>query len=185
MQKYAEVSVSAAGKFLYPTGKNSAEALGYDPVFIESAHPKLLESFCGVGNPFSLGKIQSGDSVLDFGCGAGFDLFVAGRLIGAGGRVCGIDLTEEMVRRARENLAYAGILNFEIRQVDSENIPYDSNSMDIVISNGAINLSPYKQTCFEELYRVLKPHGKIQFADIVLENKLPASLTDSVEAWSQ
>ena len=183
--KYAEVSVSAEGKFQYPTGRDGAIALGYDPAVLDSAHTRFFESSCGVGNPFSLGNIGYGATVLDFGCGAGFDLFVASRLVGEGGKVCGIDLTEDMVVRARENLALAGLTNFEIKKVDSETIPYDEHSFDVVISNGVINLSPRKESSFAEIYRVLKPGGVLQFADVVLENDLPASLTGSAEAWSQ
>lgn len=183
--KYAEVSISAAGKFKYPTGKDGAIALRYDPEIIQGASLRLFESFCGVGNPFSLGKIQHGDVVLDLGCGSGFDLFVASRLVGESGRVCGVDLTEEMVKRAKDNLASANITNIEIKKVDSENIPYADHTFDVVISNGVINLSPCKNTCFKEIYRVLKPGGRIQFADVVLENELPAGLFGSLEAWSQ
>jgi arsenite methyltransferase len=183
--KYAEVSISAEGKFQYPTGKDGAKALGYDPAIMENAHSQFFESSCGVGNPFSLGAIRLAATVLDFGCGGGFDLFVASKLVGENGRVCGIDLTEDMVVRATENLALAGITNFEIKKVDSEIIPYDDNSFDVVISNGVINLSPCKQTSFKEIYRVLKPGGRLQFADVVLEKDLPASLAGSAEAWSQ
>jgi ubiquinone/menaquinone biosynthesis C-methylase UbiE len=179
------VSISAEGKFQYPTGKDGAKALGYDPVVIENAHPRFFESSCGVGNPFSLGTIRPGAAVLDFGCGAGFDLFVASKLVGNGGSVCGIDLTEDMVVRARENLMLAGIPNFEIKQVDSETIPYADHSFDVVISNGVINLSANKETSFKEIYRVLKPGGRLQFADVVQEKELPASLAGSPEAWSQ
>ncbi len=159
--------------------------MGYDPAVIESAPARFIESYCGVGNPFSLGKINPGSAILDFGCGAGFDLFVAGKLVGENGRVCGIDLTEEMVQRASENLTLAGVANFEIKKVDSEAIPYDNHSFDVVISNGVINLSPSKQTTFREIYRVLKPGGKLRFADVVLENELPPNLAGSAEAWSQ
>ncbi len=145
----------------------------------------MLESFCGVGNPFSLGKISQGDAVLDFGCGAGFDMFVASRLAGETVRICGVDLTEHMAERARENLASGGVNNFEIKKIDSETIPYRDNSFDVVISNGVINLSPDKPACFRELFRVLRPGGKIQFADVVVENELPAHLAGSPEAWSQ
>jgi arsenite methyltransferase len=183
--KYAEVALAAEGQFQYPTGRDGAYALGYDPAIIQSATPRLLASFCGVGNPFALGKLQPGDTVLDFGCGGGFDLYVAARLVGEKGLLCGVDLTEEMVKRAGENLAVAGITNFEIKKVDSEKISYEDNSFDVVISNGVINLSPLKQACFEELWRVLKPGGKIQFADVVLENELPSALAGSIDAWSQ
>jgi arsenite methyltransferase len=183
--KYAEVSISAEGKFQYPTGKDGALALGYDPAVLESAPALFFESSCPVGNPFSLGAIGPGSAVLDFGCGAGFDLFVASKLVGEKGRLCGIDLTEEMARRARENLTLAGIANFEIKTVDAEAIPYDDRSFDVVISNGVINLSPSKQTVFREIYRVLKRGGRLQFADVVLEKDLPAPLAGSAEAWSQ
>ncbi len=179
------MSISAGGKFQYPTGKDGAKALGYDPTVMEVAPARFFESYCGVGNPFSLGRINPGSALLDFGCGAGFDLFVASKLVGNKGRVCGIDLTEEMVQRARETLALAGVTNFEIKKVDSEVIPYDDRSFDVVISNGVINLSPSKETAFREIHRVLKPGGKLQFADVVVENELPADLAGSAEAWSQ
>lgn len=183
--KYAEVSISAAGKFQYPTGKDGAIALRYDSDIIKSAAPSLLDSFCGVGNPFSLGKIHHGEVVLDLGCGAGFDLFVASRLVGESGQVCGVDLTEQMVERAKYNLSNSNISNVEIKKVDSESIPYADNAFDVVISNGVINLSPSKNICFKEIFRVLKPGGRLQFADVVLENALPADLSGSLEAWSQ
>jgi len=159
--------------------------LGYDSATIENAPAIFFDSSCPVGNPFSLGVIGPGSAVLDFGCGVGFDLFVASKLVGEDGRLCGIDLTEEMAQRARENLALAGVHNFEIKTVDAEAIPYDDHSFDFVISNGVINLSPCKQTIFREIYRVLKPGGKLQFADVVLESELPAALSGSAESWSQ
>lgn len=184
-KKYAAVSVAASGKFEYPTGKEGAGALGYDAAILQSAHPGLLESFCGVGNPFSLGEIRGGDTVLDFGCGAGFDMFVACRLVGEKGFVHGTDLTQEMVDRAKENLKRSGAANFEIRIIDSETVPYQDNMFDVVISNGVINLSLNKKNTFEEIYRVLKPGGRLQFADVVLEKDLPAELAGSAEAWTQ
>jgi arsenite methyltransferase len=184
-QKYAEVAVSAAGKFQYPTGREGAELLGYDRALIQSAPPQLLGSFCGVGNPFSLGEIRRGSAVLDVGCGAGFDMYVASRLVGDQGRVCGIDLTDDMASLARKNLAKAGASNVEIKTADTEHIPYPDHSFDVVISNGVINLSPSKQATFKEIYRVLKPGGTLQFADVVLEQDLPAALSGSAEAWSQ
>ncbi|MBW2465919.1 MAG: methyltransferase domain-containing protein, partial [Deltaproteobacteria bacterium] len=138
--------------------------MGYDPAFINDASPALLKSFCGVGNPFSLGDIRLGSSVLDIGCGAGFDLYVAKRLAGASGMVCGIDLTPEMVELARRNLLEAGMGCIEVLNVSSEKIPFNDNIYDMVISNGVINLSPCKQELFREIFRVLKNGGKFQFA---------------------
>ena len=184
-QKYSRVALSSEGMFAYPTGRAGAEALGYDPVAVQEAPPSLLKSFCGVGNPFSIGDIRPGSSVLDIGSGAGFDLYVAKRLVGDGGRVCGIDLTPEMVRRAGKNLLAAGMADIEVIEVSSEKIPFNDMTFDTVISNGVINLSPCKQELFREISRVLKNRGKLQFADVVLEKELPGTLIGSAEAWSQ
>lgn len=177
--------MSAAGKFQYPTGREGAEKLGYDAATIKAAGQELLDSFCGVGNPFSLGPVRSGEIVLDIGCGAGFDLFVAAGLVGKNGRACGIDLTLEMVNKASRMLTRAGVTNFEIEIADAAVIPYNDDTFDLVMSNGVINLSPNKDTCFKEILRVLKPGGRIQFADVVLEQDLPQGVANSAEAWSQ
>lgn len=183
--KYAAVAVSAAGRFNFPVGKDGVRALGYDPAIIESAPERFFESSCPVGNPFSLGKIEPGSTILDYGCGAGFDLYAASTLTGNEGRLCGIDLTEAMAEKARKNLTSAGVTNFDIRTVDRDAIPFDDCSFDVVISNGVINLAPCKQTVFKEIYRVLKPGGRLQFADVVLESELPGSLSQGAESWSQ
>lgn len=183
--KYRDVSISAAGKFSYPTGKEGAEALGYDTAILRDFHPEQLTAFCGVGNPFSIQEIQQGSVILDIGCGAGFDLIVASRLTGPEGKVYGVDLTEEMIDRAGKNIAETGIGNIELTQIDSEALPFADNTFDVVISNGVINLSPRKLELFQEIHRVLKPAGCLQFADIVTEEKIPSQLTGSLEAWAQ
>jgi arsenite methyltransferase len=179
------VAISAEGKFKYPTGKEGATALGYDKDVIEGSSRELLNSFCGVGNPFSIGVIELGEWVLDIGNGAGFDLIVASGLVGESGRVCGIDLTEDMVDRARKNVALAGVSNVEIQHIEAEEIPYEDQTFDVVTSNGVINLSPCKGLLFKEILRVLKPGGRLQFADIILKKELPDSLANSPDAWSQ
>jgi SAM-dependent methyltransferase len=183
--KYAEVAQSASGKFAYPTGREGALALGYDPGLVEAAHPGLLESFCGVGNPFSLFPVKAGSTILDVGCGAGFDLYVAARLTGPNGSVYGVDLTGAMAAKARENLEKAGIANAVVQQVETEKLPYPDDTFDAVISNGVINLSPEKAALFGEINRVLKPGGWFGFADVVLEQALPRDMAGSAEAWSQ
>lgn len=183
--KYREVSQTATGRFRYPTGKEGGVHLGYDKPYLDQIPDALLASFCGVGNPFLIGPIRSGGAVLDVGCGAGLDLLVAARTVGSAGRVCGIDLTEEMLVKARENIRRSGYGNIEVVRVESEEIPYKNKSFDTVISNGVINLSPRKLQLFREIRRVLKPGGRLQFADIILEQRLPPEAAGTLEAWSQ
>ncbi len=183
-EKYAEVSKSAVGKFNYPTGRDGAIQQGYDPTIIQSMPEELIESFCGVGNPFKLGAIRSGETVLDVGCGAGFDMIVASRMIGQQGKVCGIDLTPEMAEKAKSNLNQYGVQNYDVQVAGGESIPYPDNTFDVVISNGVLNLSPLKEKCFREIYRVLKSNGRLQFADIVLKQDCGGAMCSTLEAWS-
>jgi arsenite methyltransferase len=183
-EKYAEVSRSAAGKFNYPTGRDGAIRQGYDPAIIQSMPDELIVSFCGVGNPFKLGPIKAGETILDVGCGAGFDLIVASNLVGREGKVCGIDLTPEMAEKAKSNLKQYGVRNYDIQAAGAESIPYPDNTFDAVISNGVLNLSPLKEKCFREIYRVLKPEGRLQFADIVLKQDCGGAMCSTLEAWS-
>ncbi len=183
-KKYAEVSCSVAGKFRYLTGKAGAAALGYDLSALSDLPDEVSDTFCGVGNPFALGPLYSGETVLDVGCGAGLDMILASRLVGPAGGVCGIDLTPEMVEKARANFVRAGANNASAVVASSEAIPYDGNTFDVVTSNGVLNLSPLKEQSLHEIFRVLRPAGRFQFADIVLNEELPAEMTNSVDAWS-
>jgi len=183
-RRYAEVSMSAAGKFNYPTGRDGAILQGYDAGIVDGMSDDLIESFCGVGNPFSLGPISPGETLLDIGCGAGFDLVVASYLVGKLGKVCGIDLTEEMSEKAKKNLFRSALSDFDVHTAGAESIPFGDGEFDIVISNGVLNLSPLKEKCFGEIYRVLKPGGRLQFADIVLKEACSPSAGNSLEAWS-
>ena len=181
--KYAKVSQSSKGIFPYLTGENGANFLGYDLSQFTYLPKELLESFCGVGNPFSLGPIKEGNSVLDIGCGAGFDLFVASTKVGKSGKVYGIDLTPEMVKKAKENLQQAPC-PAQVQVGSSEAIPFDSDTFDVVTSNGVLNLSPLKEESFKEIYRVLKPGGQLQFADLILKDKLPEEIMGNLDAWA-
>ncbi len=183
--KYRKVSQSAEGHFRYKTGKAGAVALGYDAAILDMIPEEASTSFCGVGNPFSVGPIAAGSRVLDVGCGAGFDLLVAGRYVGPEGHVCGIDLTEEMVSRAQTLIGDFGDKTMSVRHVTTDAIPYDNDSFDYVISNGVFNLSPCKLQLFREVRRVLKPGGKLHFADIVLVRELPEGVAGSIDDWSQ
>ena len=179
-KRYADVAESTAGRFSYETGRAGALALGYDAAWLDLIGDDKLAAFCGVGNPFALGPVRPGDAILDVGCGAGIDLFVAAQLVGPNGRVCGVDLTPEMVERSRANLGPRA----EIALGSAEAIPFDNASFDVVISNGVLNLSPLKEQTYREIYRVLKPGGRLQFADIVLKGDLAPEVTASLDAWS-
>lgn len=183
-KRYTQVARCAEGQFRYPTGRAGAESLGYDPALIGEAPAEMMTSFCGVGNPFSLGKIEPGAAVLDIGCGAGFDLYCAACLVGPNGRVAGIDLTPDMVTRARQNLAAAGMTDVEVLEGTAEQLPFAENSFDLVISNGVLNLSPDKERIFAEIHRVLRLGGRLQFADIVMKEELPPAQM-SAKAWSE
>lgn len=184
-KKYMAVSRSAEGLFRYATGKRGAIQLGYAESLIADIPTDSLNAFCGVGNPFAIDAVTSGSVLLDIGCGAGFDLIVANKIVGDNGRVFGIDITPEMLERAGENFRELGITDIETRLIDSEKIPYPDNTFDVVISNGVINLSPRKLLLFREIFRVLKQEGRLQFADIVLDKELPASMAGNHDAWAQ
>jgi len=185
IKKYDAVSSSAAGSFSYAVGKEGALRLGYPQKLLEEIPEELLNAFCGVGNPLRGEQIPEGSHVLDIGCGAGLDLYLASRMVGSAGRVVGVDLSRAMVARAHANLSTLQATNYEIVAVDSEILPFPDDSFDRVTSNGVINLSPDKAGFFSEIHRVLKPGSLLQFADIILDKELPAHLAAGVESWSQ
>ncbi|HLK80811.1 MAG TPA: methyltransferase domain-containing protein [Xanthobacteraceae bacterium] len=144
----------------------------------------ILETFCGVGNPLALGPVHAGEKVLDVGCGAGLDMILASQLVGPSGSVCGIDLTHEMVDKAGADLAHVAAGNGSVALASSEAIPYHDDTFDVVISNGVLNLSPSKEQSLREFFRVLKPAGRLEFADIILNQDLPQDVANSLDAWS-
>ena len=176
---------SADGLFAYHTGRRGAVALGYDPGWLDSLPDDAVESFCGVGNPFSIVPIPEGSIILDVGCGAGFDLLVAREIVGPSGQVNGVDLTEEMVNKARSILERFGDDRIGVQQISSEELPYGDGIFDHVISNGAINLSPFKLLLFKEIRRVLKPDGILQFADVCLAGEDITDRVSSPDDWAQ
>jgi 2-polyprenyl-3-methyl-5-hydroxy-6-metoxy-1,4-benzoquinol methylase len=151
-RKYAEAARSMVGKFSYATSGGGASAVGYQSSALSDLPADILETFCGVGNPLALGPVHAGERVLDVGCGAGVDMILASRLVGPSGSVCGIDLTPEMVEKARANFARVGAGNASASAASSEEIPYEQNSFDVVISNGVLNLSPLKEQSLREIF---------------------------------
>jgi SAM-dependent methyltransferase len=182
--KYRLVARSTAGCFRYPTGREGIVLLGYDTGLLAGLPDTVVEGFCGVGNPWSIAPVAAGAAILDIGCGTGFDLIVASRLTGNRGRVMGIDLTAEMIDRAQQSIRLAGAANVETVMVEDERIPAADATFDVVVSNGVINLSPDKPGLFAEIVRVLKPGGRLQFADIIQEKPLPPELAGSAGSWS-
>ena len=144
----------------------------------------VTESFCGVGNPFSLGQPQPGQTVLDLGCGAGFDTLLAARRVGPSGRAIGVDMTPEMIAKARRNVYRLGLSNVELVLGAAERLPLPDASVDLVISNGVFNLCPDKPRALAEVFRVLKPGGRLQMADILLETHVTPEEVASKGSWS-
>lgn len=183
-KKYAEVSKNARGKFAYLTGYEGAIALEYETSALYRIPREIMQTFCGVGNPFKAGPVSKGDSLLDVGCGAGIDLIVASQYVGETGRICGIDITPEMLKIAEQHIECMNLQNVEVREANAESIPYEDDTFDIVISNGVLNLSTMKKMAFLEIFRVLSPGGRLQFADIILEGERARETPCTLEAWS-
>jgi arsenite methyltransferase len=183
--KYIKVAESPEGLFKYPTGRAGMEALKYDPEWIGALPPAVVSSYCGVGNPFSLGPINKGDGVLDIGCGAGVDTLIAAMLTGPTGKAVGIDIVPEMLQRAKSNLAMTDLKNVDFKHVSGEYLPFEDAAFDVVISNGVINLIPDKAALLKEVSRVLKPAGLLMLADQVAVGPVNKDLKARLANWFQ
>ncbi len=184
-RKYGKVAVSPEGLFRYPTGRAGLEALHYDPQLIKVLPEPVTAAYCGVGNPFTLGPIHPGDTILDIGCGAGVDTMIAALMAGPSGSVTGIDLVPEMLKRAKGNAGLAGALNVELMEGSAEELPFSENTFDVVISNGVFNLVVNKVKALGKVYRVLKPGGRFMLADQILAGELPKETRARIENWAR
>src|SRR6266849_3009369 len=182
--KYREVAADPHGKHHFHTGRYLAKHLGYDQSFVDSLPDVAVESFAGVANPFSLRPLSKGEKVVDVGSGAGFDSFVAANQVGAVGKVVGVDMTEEMLAKSRSTAKTLGLSNVEVCEGLVERLPIDDGWADVVISNGVINLCADKKATFSEIFRVLRPGGRLQFADIANGKPVPESAMRNVDLWT-
>jgi SAM-dependent methyltransferase len=184
--KYAQVAVAGTGCcFQYPTGREGMVLQRYPGEVLEKIPEDILASFCGVGNPFSLGPIHPGEAVLDVGCGSGVDSLVAAHLVGPAGRVIGVDVTAEMIAKARSNLERLDLPQVSFQIGDAESLPFPDHDFQVIISNGVLNLTLNKDKALREAFRVLKPGGRFMVADQVLVAALPPQLANNVANWYQ
>lgn len=182
--KYAEVARSPEKGFHFHTGRPLAAMLDYPGEIVDSLPDRVVESFAGVNNPFSVGELHPGEVVLDVGSGAGFDSVLAARMVGPTGRVVGVDMTEVMRTKAAANAALVGVDNVAFVDGFAEDLPLPDEAVDVIISNGVINLCPDKLAVYRELYRVLKPGGRLQISDVVVQRLVPTSAKADVELWT-
>jgi arsenite methyltransferase len=180
---YASVSQEPEKDFVFPTGRPWAEDLGY-PDELANVPETAVQSFAGVANPFSLRRLEPGERVLDLGSGAGTDSLVAVQMVGPEGRVTGIDMTPEMLAKARAAAVELGAGNVEFVQGEAESLPFADESFDVVISNGVIDLIPDKDAVFSELNRVLVPGGRLQIADVTIQNPVSEEGRRNIDLWT-
>ena len=180
---YASVSQEPEKDFIFPTGRAWAEDLGY-PEEVARVPDSAVASFAGVANPFALGRLEPGERVLDVGSGAGTDSLVAAQMVGPEGRVTGIDMTPEMLTKARAAANELGVGNVEFVESEAERLPFAEESFDVVISNGVIDLIPDKDAVFSELFRVLRPGGRIQVADVTIQTPVSEEGRRNIDLWT-
>lgn len=186
-EMYEEVAACPNNDFHFPTGRNSCLNLGYPKEELDIIPSSAVESFAGVGYPFLGEAIKPGDTVVDIGSGSGVDVLVASLKTGSEGRVLGIDITPAMIEKARKNINEASGKKDHIQIIKgrADDIPLDNSSVDVVISNGVINLVPDKRKAFEEIFRILKPEGQIQIADIVLSKPVSKKSKSNAQLWAE
>jgi len=183
-EKYREVALDPHARHHFHTGRRLAALLGYDTAIVDGLPDRAVESFAGVGNPFSLREIQPGERVVDVGSGAGFDSIIAAGKVGPTGQVIGIDMTDVMLEKSRATAEDLGLGHVEFREGLAEALPVEDGWADVVISNGVINLCTDKRSVFAEIHRVLRPGGVLQFADIANGRPVPIEAMRQIDLWT-
>jgi SAM-dependent methyltransferase len=183
-ERFAALATHPVEEKRFPIGPDSAKRLGYSCEEIDSLPPEATESFAGVGNPFSLGELQPGQTVLDLGCGAGMDSILAARRVRPSGQVIGVDMVEEMLVKARSNAEAAGVSNTDFRLGRADALPVPEQSVDVILINGVFNLCVDKPKVVAELFRVLRPGGRLHMADILLEPHVTPEELAGKGTWS-
>jgi len=182
--EYQVVAENPDHGFHFHTGRPLTRMLGYDDAWLEGISEAAIASFAGTGNPFSMEQPEPGDRVVDVGCGAGMDSLVAAKMVGPEGRVVGVDMTPAMLAKARKAARDTGLRNVEYREGFGEALPVFDGWADLVISNGVLNLMPDKHAALGEMARVLKPGGRLQIADILVEKPVPAGAKRNIDLWT-
>jgi arsenite methyltransferase len=183
-KEYEAVAKTPDKGFHFHTGRRLTGIVEYDSEWLEDIPEYVIESFAGTGNPFSIGTIVAGESVVDLGCGAGIDTFIAAKKVGPTGQVIGVDMTETMLDKARKALKDIGYSQVQFKSGIIEELPIADNWADVIISNGVFNLAPNKEQVLREIYRVLKPGGRLQIADILVQKKVPESAKRKIDLWT-
>ncbi len=183
-KEYTNVALDPNKGYHFHTGRRLANLLGYDASLYANLPEGNIASFAGTGNPFSVGPINPGETVVDIGSGAGFDSLIAAKLVGPAGRVIGIDMTPEMLKKARDGAAQMEAANVEFREGYMESLPLPDGFADVVISNGVLNLSLDKTETLREWFRVLKPGGRLQVGDILVEHPVPQDALEDISLWT-
>ena len=182
---YARVAEDPDGEFHFHRGPvYAAEFLGYDAAELATLPVDCTASFAGIANPIAIGPVHLGETVLDIGCGAGMDLLLLAKRVGPTGHAIGVDMTDLMVERARQSAQATGLAQVEVRKGDATALPVTDASIDVVSSNGVLNLVPEKERAFAEILRVLKPGGRLHLADIALDVELPEDARRNIDLWT-
>jgi SAM-dependent methyltransferase len=183
-KEYTNVALDPDKGYHFHTGRRAATLLGYDESLYADLPESNIASFAGTGNPFSVGPINPGEIVVDVGSGAGFDSLIASRLVGPAGRVIGFDMTQEMLKKAEAGAAEMGATNVEFREGMAESLPLPADFADVVISNGVLNLTLDKAETLREWFRIIKPGGRLQVGDILVEHAVPADALEDISLWT-